>query len=887
MLDCYSGRSKGPASDFESGKKLDRKSSTVLSQTALDIKMVASSNPHTPSTRPAFNQPVPVTPQNVATPPSKRDLTSWWKNFKKNTKKEEEKVEAVGSPSGIFGVALQDSIKYANVAISLTNEHGESYIYGYVPIVVAKCGVFLKEKGTREFSHLWTNWLIRAATDVEGIFRLSGSSKRIKELQAIFDSPDRYGKGLDWTGYTVHDAANILRRYLNNLPQPIVPLEFYEKFRDPLRSHQAQALGGAESEVVTRDGGDFDHAKAITTYQKLITELPPLNRQLLLYILDLLAVFSSKSDLNRMTSGNLSAIFQPGLLTHPSHDMEPREYRLSQDVLIFLIENQDSFLVGMSGTAADEKTVKEVQSGVPARQPNSPMTPPAGMGRSNSNASAGADSLRKYGGIRRNVSVSSKNSKNSITVPSPAGSTPGSPHTTGSGVHRSNTVPSKKSPGIPSRFSRPLAIPDTSNDMPASGGYLAAQNRTSSPGSNLKIGNHDRSPSTKSSITPTTENPAGLGIAKSSGVKAQNQDDFSQMEQLTLQPPTPSYAKPDSGTPTKERKLSGLFAKSPTSDNERKDGQRNKLRKKRIPESSNPSAQSSTHSLQGAPDSPAGQIFYTPMPTPGANSHSQDDPMAGVNTQPPPLLSNTSATPTAEMPPEREQTSDTRNLSSQVQSPPLKASKSPAPSIQSRTSATDVTSQSEADIGDDSVSKEKKKKERRSRWSRFSSSAKKNGDQNPVASASDISSNTIAEKSTTSFVSAERPSRVGTGEPLDSVTEVVKLAALQTSSTESTPSKEREATREKDLSPDHGEKKGLTGWIKGKVNKAKEERKEREAEKERAKSPPRNGIEGRSGSKQSLSAIANDVSRGRSMETPRESSTANGGEPKALPNTAS
>ena len=42
---------------------------------------------------------------------------------------------------------LQDSIKYANVAISLFDEEGNSYIYGYIPIVVAKCGVFLKEKG--------------------------------------------------------------------------------------------------------------------------------------------------------------------------------------------------------------------------------------------------------------------------------------------------------------------------------------------------------------------------------------------------------------------------------------------------------------------------------------------------------------------------------------------------------------------------------------------------------------------------------------------------------------------------------------------------------------------------------------------------------------------
>lgn len=42
---------------------------------------------------------------------------------------------------------LPVSIRYANVAISLYNDEGQSYIYGYVPIVVAKCGVFLKEKG--------------------------------------------------------------------------------------------------------------------------------------------------------------------------------------------------------------------------------------------------------------------------------------------------------------------------------------------------------------------------------------------------------------------------------------------------------------------------------------------------------------------------------------------------------------------------------------------------------------------------------------------------------------------------------------------------------------------------------------------------------------------
>lgn len=50
-------------------------------------------------------------------------------------------------PRGIFGVPLDVSIEYANVALSLISDEGDSLITGYVPIIVAKCGVFLKAKG--------------------------------------------------------------------------------------------------------------------------------------------------------------------------------------------------------------------------------------------------------------------------------------------------------------------------------------------------------------------------------------------------------------------------------------------------------------------------------------------------------------------------------------------------------------------------------------------------------------------------------------------------------------------------------------------------------------------------------------------------------------------
>ncbi|QGI66993.1 hypothetical protein CEK27_010964 [Fusarium fujikuroi] len=497
----------------------------------------AASNPN------QANQPA-LQINNAASPPSKRDLKSWWKGFKLPSKHQEPQETR---PQGIFGVPLRQSITYANVAISLIDENGQSYIYGYVPIVVAKCGVFLKEK----------------ATHVEGIFRLSGSEKRIKELKTIFDSPDRYGKGLVWDGYTVHDAANVLRRYLNDLPEPVVPLDLYEKFRDPLRGATKQAVGDAEGPQFVEN---FNEKAAILQYQRLITELPPLNRQLLLYILDLLAVFAAKADENRMNSQNLAAIFQPGMLSHPAHAMAPEEYRLNQCVIIFLIENQDHFLIGMQGTAADEKTKKEVESGTPSGPLTPQPTRKTSLGRSASNASAGANSVRRDGKLRRNRSVSSRNSRND------GSSTPNSPALTATpttgGLARSNTVPSKKSPAIGAgRFQRSDGSGPRSPHLEP----LTQVNPTESI---------EQSPqSTRSSdfisggyLTPTKAPATGRSH-----------------ERLLEVPP-------ESSTPSKERNIPNIFRSTPNTDAGDK-RQPNKLKKKRIPGSLNPSAQSSAASL--------------------------------------------------------------------------------------------------------------------------------------------------------------------------------------------------------------------------------------------------------------------------------------------------
>lgn len=441
------------------------------------------------------------------------------------------------------------------------------------------------------------------ATDVEGIFRLSGSEKRIKELRNSFNSPDRYGKGLDWSGYTVHDAANILRRYFNQLPEPIIPLDFYELFRNPIRNHQSQAVGPMEGQSPSE--GQFNVGEAIIMYQGLIKQLPPLNRQLLLYILDLLAVFASKADQNKMTTPNLAAIFQPGLLSHPAHDMAPPEYRLSQDVLIFLIEHQDHFLIGMQGTAADAKTVQEVESGPPTPNnysSNARSSQAANVVRSISNSS-------KHSGVRRSASASSRRSKTSVT-PSPVGSglhTPTSGGMAGSGVHRSNTLPTSRSPNLThARFGKeslsgpmtPPAIQETP---------VASVEKHDRVMMNTDSKLHSQ-PLLQEVMTPAGEHM--MSLPKSGPIfdehvknqrrppaeEATGKPSFIQMPASATPSRAMEPASPLSAPSNGSRPLSSFFAsRSPPADARKP----NKLQKKRSPF---PSAHSSTHDLNESYD---------------------------------------------------------------------------------------------------------------------------------------------------------------------------------------------------------------------------------------------------------------------------------------------
>jgi hypothetical protein len=103
---------------------------------------------------PVTEDAVTVREMQTSLSPDSKDTSSsrkrWLKALVRGSPPTKRESQAQTQPSHhpvVFGAPLAQSLRFANVAITLTNEQDETFVYGYIPIVIAKIGVFLKEKG--------------------------------------------------------------------------------------------------------------------------------------------------------------------------------------------------------------------------------------------------------------------------------------------------------------------------------------------------------------------------------------------------------------------------------------------------------------------------------------------------------------------------------------------------------------------------------------------------------------------------------------------------------------------------------------------------------------------------------------------------------------------
>ncbi|XP_053317703.1 rho GTPase-activating protein 24 isoform X4 [Spea bombifrons] len=167
---------------------------------------------------------------------------------------------------GIFGQKLEDTVKYE-----------KRYGTRLAPMLVEQCVDFIRQRGLTE----------------EGLFRLPGQANLVKELQDAFDCGEKpsFDSNTD-----VHTVASLLKLYLRELPEPVIPYAKYEDF-----------LSCAKHLSKEEESGVAELAKQVKS-------LPQANYNLLKYICRFLDEVQSYSGVNKMSVQNLATVFGPNIL---------------------------------------------------------------------------------------------------------------------------------------------------------------------------------------------------------------------------------------------------------------------------------------------------------------------------------------------------------------------------------------------------------------------------------------------------------------------------------------------------------------------------------------------------------------------------------------------
>ncbi|XP_048663462.1 rho GTPase-activating protein 22 isoform X1 [Marmota marmota marmota] len=169
-------------------------------------------------------------------------------------------------PAGIFGQRLEDTV-----------HHERKYGPRLAPLLVEQCVDFIRERGLTE----------------EGLFRMPGQANLVRDLQDSFDCGE---KPLFDSTTDVHTVASLLKLYLRELPEPVIPFARYEDF-----------LSCAQ--LLTKDEGEGTLELA-----KQVSNLPQANYNLLRYICKFLDEVQSHSNINKMSVQNLATVFGPNIL---------------------------------------------------------------------------------------------------------------------------------------------------------------------------------------------------------------------------------------------------------------------------------------------------------------------------------------------------------------------------------------------------------------------------------------------------------------------------------------------------------------------------------------------------------------------------------------------
>ncbi|KAG9266604.1 rho GTPase-activating protein 45-like isoform X1 [Astyanax mexicanus] len=157
----------------------------------------------------------------------------------------------------------------------------------------------------------------RRALRMKGIYRVNGVKTRVEKLCQAFEN----GKELvELSQSSPHDISNVLKLYLRQLPEPIMPFRLYNSLMGLAK--ESLALVGPEGAEAGKgpdlvDLGLETDPKLMTLVHRmkeLIADLPKANITTLRYISRHLRRIAELEEENKMSPSNLGIVFGPSLM---------------------------------------------------------------------------------------------------------------------------------------------------------------------------------------------------------------------------------------------------------------------------------------------------------------------------------------------------------------------------------------------------------------------------------------------------------------------------------------------------------------------------------------------------------------------------------------------
>ncbi|XP_060735969.1 rho GTPase-activating protein 45 isoform X3 [Tachysurus vachellii] len=170
-----------------------------------------------------------------------------------------------------------------------------------IPFIIKKCTCEIERRALR----------------MKGIYRVNGVKTRVEKLCQAFEN----GKELvELSQSSPHDISNVLKLYLRQLPEPIMPFRLYNSLMGLAK--ESLALVGPEGPEAGKgpdlvDLGPETDPKLLNLVDRLkelLTELPKVNMTTLRYIVRHLRRIAELEEDNKMSPSNLGIVFGPSLM---------------------------------------------------------------------------------------------------------------------------------------------------------------------------------------------------------------------------------------------------------------------------------------------------------------------------------------------------------------------------------------------------------------------------------------------------------------------------------------------------------------------------------------------------------------------------------------------